>query len=208
MNNLRYTYAIQLLEEELHLLDWQKGALPWKFIGQCGIDEYYLVALNVGKWENISPKLMSSKIQTDVPIMPRGGFVWRVSDVEEKSGRLTNDIKLASIQNLYLRFVLGIGDGGTVNILIREDSDRSGRLISGIDLEDRDKRIFKEEDSRLVLLFCRLYNKHVTLYESYIHKIKLLSYGQLNQHTIDRLLAVGIKLDRLKVNMARWSQLD
>jgi len=205
MNNLRHIYAVQLLEEKLHLLEWQKGALSWKFIGQWGIDQYYLVAPNVGKTENIPFEIVSSKIEKDVPIVPRGGVVWRVSDVE-KNGRLTNGIKQAALQHLYFRFLLDIGDSGTHNILIQDNNDTMGRLIAGIDLEE--KRAIKEKKHQLNHLFKKKPSKRqVNLYQSNVSKIKPLSYGQLNQHTIDSLQAVGIDLKRLKVNMARWSRL-
>lgn len=133
MKNLRFTYAIQQLEEALHLPGSKRGALPWKFIGLWSVDQYYLVAPNVGKWKDIPFERLSSKLETNVPIVPREGFVSRVSDVE-KNGGLSNGIKSAALQHLYLRFLLDIGDSGTNNILIREGNDTTGRLIAGVDL--------------------------------------------------------------------------
>ena len=209
MKNLRFTYAIQQLEEALHLPGWKRGALPWKFIGLWSVDQYYLVAPNVGKWKDITFERVSSKLETNVPIVPRGGFVSRVSDVE-KNGGLSNGIKSAALQHLYLRFLLDIGDSGTHNILIREGNDTTGRLIAGVDLEEEITDNVKVRRSKvkkqcLDLLFSSVPSKsQVQLYESDIHKIKSLSYPQINQHTIDKLQTVGIDLDSLKVNMARW----
>jgi hypothetical protein len=101
-----------------------------------------------------------------------------------------------------LRFLLGIGDSGTYNVLIREDNDSTERLIAGIDLEDR--RGNGKKKRRLDLLFSKPYKKHIALYRSDISKIKLLSYSQLDQHTLDGLSAVGIDLERLKENMDLW----
>ena len=72
---------------------------------------------------------------TNVPIIPRKEHLDRVIDIEE-TNQLTDEIKLAALQHLYLRFLLDIGDAGTNNVLIREDIDKTNRLIAGIDLED------------------------------------------------------------------------
>ena len=64
---------------------------------------------------------------------------------------MTDEIKLASLQHLYLRFLFDIGDSGTHNILIRKDYEHTGRLIAGIDLEE--KRGIKVKESQLAHLF-------------------------------------------------------
>ncbi len=205
MNNLRYTYALQLLEEALQLPEWQRGSLRWEYIGQWGIDQYYLVAPNVGKWKDIPFERVSSKIETNVPVVPRGGVVWRVSDVE-KNGHLTDDIKLAALQHLYFRFLLDIGDSGTHNVLFRKDADNTGRLIAGIDLEE--KRAIKDKGSRLVHLFKKAPSKiQTSLYALDVCKIKAMSNRHLDQRSLDRLDAAGIDLERLKKNMELWKRL-
>jgi len=204
--NLKFTYAIQLLEKALDLPEWQRAALPWQCIGWDGNDHYYLVAPNVGKSENIPFDLVSSKIEANVPVIPRCGAVWRVSDVE-KNGRMNNGIKLSSLQHLYLRFLLDIGDSGTHNILIRENNAPAERLIAGIDLEE--KRAIRTKGSRLDHLFKKAPSKRqVHLYQTEVCKIKSLSYGRMDQDTIDRLHAVGIDLERLKANMQLWDSLN
>jgi hypothetical protein len=209
MKNLRYTYAIELLEAALQLHEWQRGSLRWKYLG-CGDDKhYYLVSPNVGKWIDIHSEPANSKLETNVKVVPRGVAVWRVSDIEG-TGQLTDDVKLATLQHLYLRFLLDIGDSGTYNVLIREDHDSSGRLIAGIDLEEEitdnvKVRRSKEKNRRLNLLFSKgPFPKHISLYQSDVCKIKSLSYSQLDQPTSDRLSAVGIDLERLKKNMDLW----
>jgi hypothetical protein len=109
-----------------------------------------------------------------------------------------------------MRFLLDIGDSGTYNVLIREDHDSSGRLIAGIDLEEEitdnvKVRRSKVKNRRLNLLFSKgPFPKHISLYQSDVCKIKSLSYSQLDQHTLNRLNAVGIDLERLKWNMELW----
>jgi hypothetical protein len=209
MRNLRYSYAIELLESALQLPEWQRGSLRWQYVGCCNDNQYYLVGPNVGKWKNIPFERVTTKIEKNVPVIPRGGAVWRVSDVE-KNGRLTNNIKLAALQHLYFRFLLDIGDSGTHNVLMRDDYDKSGRLIAGIDLEEEitDKvkmRRLKIKNQRLDLLFSRVsYKKHYTLYQSDVRNIKSLTYSQLDQQTLDSLSVVGVNLKRLKQNINLW----
>jgi hypothetical protein len=106
-----------------------------------------------------------------------------------------------------LRFLLDTGDSGTHNILKREDHDGAGRLIAGIDLEETRK--VKEKKRRLDHLFRKAASKKQnSLYESDVCKIKSLSYDQLDQHTLDRMKAVGIDLGRLKDNMELWENLN
>ena len=84
---------------------------------------------------------------------------------------LTDDIKLAALQHLYLRFLLDLGDSGTHNILIRKDYDNTGRLVAGIDLEE--KRGIKVKESRLDNLFKKgASKKQNRLYQPYVCKIK------------------------------------
>jgi len=117
MKNLRVSYALEFLETALELPEWQRGCLPWKFLGNGGNNQYYLVAPNVGKWKDIPFDVMSSKLETNVKVVRRGAAVKRVSEIEVTE-QLTEGIKLAAMQHLYLRFLLDIGDSGTHNILI------------------------------------------------------------------------------------------
>ena len=206
MNSLKYPYALELLEAALQLHEWQRGSLRWEYLGCADDNQYYLVALNVGNRENIPFELVTTKIETNVKVVPKGKVIRRVSDIEN-NGLLTDEIKSATLQHLYLRFLLDIGDSGTYNVLIREDYDSTGRLIAGVDLEER--RAIKEKERRLDHLFKKAPSKkQIGLYESDIYKIKSLSYSQLNQHSLDRLSAVGIDLKRLKENMELWEKLN
>jgi hypothetical protein len=117
MENLRYTYALELLESAMQLDEWQRGSLRWEYVGCWSNNHYYLVCPNVGKRKNIPYELVTTKIETNVPVIPSGGHVSLVSQIEG-SALLTDEIKLASLQHLYLRFLLDIGDSGTHNILI------------------------------------------------------------------------------------------
>ena len=121
---------------------------------------------------------------------------------------MTDDIKSAALQHLYFRFLLDIGDSGTHNVLIREDYDSTGRLIAGIDLEER--RGNRAKRCRLDHLFKtkRASKDKEIIYNPDVSKIISLSYRQLDQHILDSLRAVGIQLEELRENMALWDGLN
>ena len=205
MNNLRFTYALQVLEERLILPEWLRTSLPWQCIGYDGNDGYFLVARNVGKTCKIPFEIVSSKLETDVPVVARGGCVRRVADVES-NGRLTNEAKLAALQHLYFRFLLGIGDSGTHQILIREDYKTSGRLIAGVDIEER--RAITGKDSRLDHLFKKAPSKvQRLLYAPVVDHIRVLGHHHLDQNSLGRLSAIGIDPEGVKRNIETWEGL-
>jgi hypothetical protein len=202
INNLQFNYAIELLETALQLHQSERGTLPWEFLGYAGDDRYYLAAPNVGRRGGIPFEVVNSKIETNATVVRRKGAVERVSDLEGTE-RLTPDVKAAALQNLYLRFLFDIGDSGTHNILVRQDYQLTGRLVAGIDLEER--RAFKEKARRLDHLFKKPPSKkQVRLYESDVCKIKPLTDRQLDQRTSDALTAIGIDVRRLIERMRLW----
>jgi hypothetical protein len=204
-NNLRFTYALQVLEERLNLPEWLRTSLPWQCIGYDGNDHYYLVAPNVGKTGALPFEMVSSKLETDVPVVARGGCARRVADVEG-NGRLTNEAKLAALQHLYFRFLLGIGDSGTHQILIREDFKTSGRLIAGVDIEER--RGVKENHSRIDHLFKKAPSKaQRSLYAPVVSHIRTIGHHHLDQDTLGSLSAVGIDPGNVKKNIEAWEGL-
>jgi hypothetical protein len=204
LKNLTFNYAIELLEEALQLPERQRASLRWNFLGYAGDDQYYLASPNIGSRKSIAFEVVNSKIEMNAKIVKRGEAVSRVSDLE-RTERLTQEIKLAALQHLYLRFLLDIGDSGTHNVLIREDNPAGGRLIAGIDLEER--RAIRVKGSRLDHLFKKPPSKRqISLYESETCKIRSFSNRRLDQHTADGLRAVGIDLERLKENMETWER--
>ena len=205
MNSLSYTYALEVLEDVLQLPEWQRGSLRWEYVGCWNDNQYYLVGKNVGERNGIPFDIVTTKIEKDVKVVPRNEHVSRVSDLEG-TALLTDAIKLASLQHLYLRFLLDLGDSGTHNILVRKDYDDTGRLVAGIDLEE--KRGIKVNESRLDHLFKKVASrKQHRLYQSDVCKIKTLSNSQLDQGTLDKLSDVGIDLKRIKENMELWNRL-
>jgi hypothetical protein len=153
MNNLRHTYALEILEDTLELEEKIRSTLKWEYIGYDGSGKFYLVSRNVGRWQDICTERVTTKIETNVEVAHRGTMVSRVSEIEGNNG-LTDEIKVACLQHLYLRFLLDIGDSGTHNILNRKDGENGGRLLAGIDLEE--KRKISEKTRPLDYLFNKL----------------------------------------------------
>ena len=186
--------------------EWQRGSLPWEYLGCCNDNQFYLAAQNVGSRKNIPFEWVTTKIETNVKVVPRKKYVMRVSDIEG-TDKLTDDIKMATLHHLYLRFLLDVGDSGAHNVLIRQNSDNNGRLIAGNDLDE--KRTIKDKERRLDHLFKKEASKtQISLYHSDVCKIKSLANGQLDQHTLERLGVVGIELDRLKGSVELWESLN
>jgi hypothetical protein len=204
VNSLRFSHAIQILEVTLGLRESDRGALLWEFLGAAPGGHYYLAAANVGCRGKVPCERISSRIETDVLVVPRRAAVDRVSDLE-KTGGLTAEVKQAALQHLYFRYLLGIGDSGTHNILVRQDTAASRRLIAGIDLEERRKvhrakrrldHLFKKPGSR----------RQVLLYGSDVCRIKQLS--GLSPVTLAALSTIGVDVERLVENMQAWHRLD
>jgi hypothetical protein len=143
----------------------------------------YLVYDNVGSTpQNDDSERVTTKIDSDVLVLRRRTFVDRVSD-REKSGGLTDDVARAALTHLYFRYLMGVGDSGTHNILIRTDVDAGGRVVAGIDMEER-RTAFRDGDDpesdsdaargMLRLLFKRPSKDQIALYRPYLRDIATL----------------------------------
>jgi|GEM_PF-4099280 len=202
LNGLRYNYAIQLLEEALQLDERLRASLQWGYLGRWGDDRYYLAAPNVGKRKDIPFEMVNKTLDKNVKVAIRREAVKQVAEIE-KTKAFTEDIKMATSQHLYFRYLLDIGDSGSHNVLVREDRHRTERLIAGIDLEER--RGIKDNQSRLDRLFKKGASKdQVILYEAALDQIRTLSNIHLDNGTLRKLAAVGIDLERLESNIATW----
>jgi len=169
LNNIKYSYLLNQLEDLLNLEEKYRSYLKIEFIGFCQ-DRYYLYFKNVGVInQDTIIENCTTKIEENVQIIPRGETVYRVSELE-KNNKLSDDIKIASLQHLYLRYLLGIGDSGTHNILIRKDN--SHRLIAGIDLEERRKEKDTSNLEFLDVLFKRASKNVKIVYSDYVKRIK------------------------------------
>ena len=127
----------------------------------------FLVYDNLGT--PVSPKdveVVDTMIDKQVPVIKRSTFVYRVSELE-KTGKMSDRAKVDALQHLYFRFLLGIGDSGTHNILLTKD----GRIV-GIDLEESKKLVHPA--TALDALFKKSSKLQREMYGSHVRTIRRL----------------------------------
>ena len=151
---------------------------------------YFIIYKNIGnidnminnKTVNINTTLISKSLaemaikrgdtipSKQIKLFPRG-VIKRISDIITMyPNKFTSDIKQATLQHLYFRYLLNIGDSGTQNILYREDN--SNQLVVGIDMEEiRGK---DQGHTKLEYLFNSRYNKKVALFKDMIDNVVYL----------------------------------
>ncbi len=173
--NIKNTVRLADLEDRLNLPKKLRSILPWHCIYKCQ-KRYYLVAKNVGNIQKMEYQVESSKIEKDVKIVKRGSMVSRVSEeelkwIEELEEDLSEDIIVASLQHLYLRYLYGIGDSGTHNILVA--TNLGEQLIVGNDMEEFRKT--KYGKTKLECLFRKVSKKIKKVYSPYLDKIVTFS---------------------------------
>lgn len=100
-------------------------------------DGIFIKMVNVGNVpENDQSELVSTKIDTNYKVLPRNSYVTRVSDLEKSETGVSSDIAKALLQILYIQYVIGVGDVGSYNILVRKDAETSGKLLAAVDMEE------------------------------------------------------------------------
>ena len=167
----------------------------------------YLIYKNVGRRPSEEDsEIASTKIDKDVRVLRRGTFVDRVSDCEKLSGP-TEGVARASLQHLYFRYLMGVGDSGTHNILIRRDVNASGREVAGIDLEERRNRRVdlreKDELASMWLLFKRPSAAQGILYRQFLRDIILIP--ELTAVQKEELARLGADVSAILHNSACFS---
>lgn len=204
INNLRYPYLIAYLEEALRLPDCYRGVFRWRrlLFSPSGEERtYYVAGENVGRHEDMRVQPGSTQVDSDFLVAERGTFVKRVSEIEkvkkgaryERHPDFDERVAVASLQHLYFRHLLNIGDSGTHNILVRQGRETSGRSIAGIDFDEhrsgQERRtalgyFFKKEDAYLE-----------EVYGEYLGRIVLLD-------DVDEALKRAI--DELNIIYSKW----
>lgn len=167
VNNLLLPYLFDLLEQSLNLPDCRRGTYRWSrlLVDANGPEPaYYLAGDNVGRPTEMQVEHVSTAVDPQgVPVIRRGTLVQRASDLEKiKQGSRTlrhpqfdAQVAIASLQHLYFRYLLNVGDSGTHNILVRDDAERSGRLIAGIDFDE-----FRREQAPVSVMSCLFKKEH------------------------------------------------
>lgn len=200
INNIRYTRALGLLEE---IIDPRlRGRLPLEKVLQADGGNLYLVFKNIGDNCLLTDDKvvhMDSKLETNVKLYPRG-LIKRISDLGPEQN--TDKVKISTLQHLYYRYLLDIGDSGCHNILLREDGCGE-QIVAGIDLEER--RLGDKGDNGFTYLFRKLPSKK----EIEIYKPLQSEIIQLNPMYIiaieDDLVRLGIDPERVKIKIAKYS---
>ena len=164
--NIENPQKLKKLEENIE--PKYRSNLDWKYILHIK-GRYYFVMKNVGKFENIKSQMKTSSIEENVEIIDRNSFVNRVSEID-LDPNVSKDTLLATLQHLYFRYILNIGDSGPHNILVRNDD--SERLIVGLDMEEERKKCESKCVFDLLFKVCSKDRKKV--YSQFIRLIKLV----------------------------------
>lgn len=118
--------------------------------------------------------------------MIKGSMVKNLNDSD-----LSDKHKIAAVQYLYLRYVLGIGDSGPWNLLVRYNpiGNLEGQIVIGIDLEDMCGTI-KSMETPIHPLMNQYSNKYKSIYGPYVKGIVQLSdtvcWGKIIQNRITK----------------------
>ena len=215
MNSIKFTQALICVESVIKIPDKMKSVLPFSIKEYKGY--YFLVYKNIGIIDESSSELvdttlvskslseMALKLGNSIPsksvkIYPRG-VINRISDIITLyPSKFTDDIKLATLQHLYFRYLFNIGDSGTQNVLCREDGHI--HLVAGIDMEEiRGK---DQGNTKLEYLFNSRYNKKVALFKDMIDNVVTLTFEELD--TIkDDLALLGIDYEDIRKKIYKFN---
>lgn len=156
--NIANTRAMLILDKTLD--ESLKSCVPW--LGILRVDDtdaHYLVMENVGSStvDIMNSSEADTSIETGKHIVCRGSLVDSVYDYLKQSedSKDSKYIVIASLQYLYFRYLLGIGDSNLRNILVRRDFNPPSqpRYIAGIDMEEIRRSYPPEGSTRMQLLF-------------------------------------------------------
>ena len=211
-NSIRFTLSLKLLEDISSLPYRMKSLLMFE-IRQHG-SYYFIVSKNVGENDAITEdkstivdttllsksltemKKNNGELSKKIKIYPRG-VIKRINDIINLyPEKFTGDIKTATLQHLYFRYLLDIGDSGPQNVLYREDNSK--QLVAGIDMEEiRGK---DQGATQLEYLFNSRYNKKVALFSDSIETIKKISYEKIKKYS-GMFKELGIDIENIRKKM-------
>jgi hypothetical protein len=127
--------------------------------------------------------------------------VKRISDIEQDKDKMNSEVIKSVLQHLYFRFLLQIGDSGTHNILLREDSNINEALICGIDLEE--EKNGKIRLTKIENLFKQPSNFRKQFYKEYLDKIKIFE-NNLSEELKEELMKLKIDSNIIEQNIKNW----
>lgn len=217
VNNIKFTIGLKLLEEVANIPIKKQSLLNFNIKHLSGY--YYLVYKNIAKilpedrLDTVSTRVISKSAKLlacelgetppgeIVSIYPRG-IINRISDIIKlHPTKFTDEIKIATLQHLYFRYLLNVGDSGVHNILYREDG--SSKLIAGIDMEEI--RTKDQGTTKITYLFNSAgFNKTVQRFKSHVADISVISKDSLIP-IIGRLQELGFDIDNIKHKIDKFN---
>jgi len=188
--NIENTINLKKLEDLLELPNWKRSCLMWDFIWQDG-EKYYFVAKNIGNVKNMKICKHTTKVEENIEIVDRESMVVRMLEYE-KGTKLNEKLLIATLQHLYLRFLLGVGDSSPYNVLIRQD--KKDQLIVGNDMEE--VRKLKGGENKMEMLFSKHSKLQRELYMPLFDKITTLS--------LETYRNSGLKIKGIEERIKLW----
>ena len=188
----RVPHLIESLQNAMDVPENLRTSLPIAFEIRDADGNVYVAYPNVGAPPRIEDvRDVSTKIDTDIPVLERKSFVMRVSEIENED--LDGGLIKCVLQHLYTIFLLDIGDFGTHNMLLCK---RGTRLLAGIDVEERRSAPRKDD------IFSRLFKTgsskiQRTLYGPHLRAITLLDTSKVSKN---HFLEMGGDFERLREN--------
>ena len=218
-NNIKFTMALKILESASGIKENMRSLLSFEIKERDNF--YFIIYKNIGnidnminnKTVNINTTLISKSLaemaikrgdtipSKQIKLFPRG-VIKRISDIITMyPNKFTSDIKQATLQHLYFRYLLNIGDSGTQNILYREDN--SNQLVVGIDMEEiRGK---DQGKTQLEYLFNSKYNKKIALFRDSIDMVSTIDFTKLEKHR-KSLMEIGIDINDIKKKINKYNE--
>ena len=132
---------------------------------------YYLVWKNVGEFDPEAPHIRpvdAEGMNAGLKVLERGSFIDRMADLDTTTG-ITKKQAIGTLTHLYYRGVLGIGDSGPHNVLVRRD--KKDRVV-GIDMEETRGEQFLTPDDPWIHLSKRISYAQSIVYHPYLQKIR------------------------------------
>ena len=213
--NISNTDAITIFENILKLSDDKRVSLGWSAILQTESSPrvYYLVQKNVGnKVYQVTPLeelQKGSDLNAGQLITKPGSSIHTVQTLLDTSkggnpANITPEIAINSLQYLYFRYILGVGDVSLRNILVRADvSDSQPRVIAGVDMEEYPDKVLTGD--RLKLLLPRSTQKPILQkLTPYLDSIEYFK-GDLPSDIMDTLVGLGFDIKRINERIIAYN---
>ena len=125
-----------------------------------------------------------------------------MSELEKESQKMCPLVCVSCLQHLYLRYLLGIGDSGTHNILFNE-TQNGDSLVTGIDLEEVNSSNKMKTIDKMKKLFKSHSSLQKKIYEPYLNKIKVFDRKLSNEQEIE-LVKIRSNTDEINKRITEW----